>query len=64
MTTLDWVVYSFSCCFVSGFPHKYIEVMGEAFHRIVSTFVLLLREARLATKQQFILWNISKRSSC
>jgi hypothetical protein len=60
MTTVDWVMHSSTCCFVSGFLDKYVEVMCEAFHHIVFTFALLLHEAHLATQQQFIFWNISK----
>jgi hypothetical protein len=63
MAAVDWDMHSSSCCFVSGYLDKYVEVMCGAHHHVVFTFVLLLHEARLATKQQFIFWKISIISS-
>jgi hypothetical protein len=61
--TVDWDMHFPSCCFACAFLDKYVEVMCEAFHHDVSTFVLLLHEVHLATKQQWIFWKISIRSS-
>jgi hypothetical protein len=63
VTTVGWDVHFPGCCFACAFLDKCVEVMCEAFHHVVSTLVLLLREVHLATKQQFIFWKISVRSS-
>jgi hypothetical protein len=67
MAAVDLNFPSTSCCFVSGVFDKYVEVICdlcqnvEAFHHVLSTFVILLHEAHLAIKQQFIIlenfWN-------